>query len=262
MRIKIARTVILALVFVGVNAGIASAAPFFWTDWLPGDTCVGACFTATGTLTTTTSIVTVTYNHSAGVGFYQTGAPDETDWWVPRPSSNSPYTSTTVDNIPTGTDIIALSQQGSQTLTFSESIANPVFAFVSMNGNGYAFLNQDFTILSISGGNIDGQGVDACGAWGCGSVQKVIEDIGGGNFLYKLVSTGGEPHGVIQFSGAFSTLTWNSNIDEFWNGFTVGVQGTAREVIPPGGEVPEPGTLVLLGSGLALAIARARRRRA
>lgn len=247
---------------MGGNAVTASASPFYWTDWLPGDSCAGACFTGTGTLTTPTSSVTVTYTHSAGVGFYQTGVAGETDWWSPR-NASSPYRSTTVDNEPTGTDIIALSQHGTQTLTFSQAIANPVFAFVSMNGNGYAFLNQDFTILSNGGQNIDGAGVDACGHWGCGTLVKQVEDIGGGNFLYKLVSTGGEPHGVIQFTGAFSTLTWNSNIDEFWNGFTVGVQGTAAEVLdpPPGGQVPEPGTMVLLGSGLALAIARARRAR-
>ena len=35
---------------------------------------------------------------------------------------------------------------------------------------------------------------------------------------------------------------------ENWNGFTVGVQGTADEVFPPG--VPEPTSLVLPGTGL------------
>jgi hypothetical protein len=40
---------------------------------------------------------------------------------------------------------------GDQTLTFSQTVVNPVFAFVSLNGNGYAFLNQGFDILRTGG---------------------------------------------------------------------------------------------------------------
>jgi len=42
---------------------------------------------------------------------------------------------------------------GSQTLSFSQTVANPVFAYVSLNGNGYAFLNQNFDILSFGAGS-------------------------------------------------------------------------------------------------------------
>jgi len=253
-----------ALMLLTVRA--ADATPIYWTDWLPGDSCVGQCFTGTGSITTPTSTVGVTYTNEAGVGFYQTGAGGETDYWVQRPTftrsaATSPYTSAVVDNIPTGTDIIALQFQGSQTLTFSQTIANPVFAFVSLNANGYAFLNQDFNILSIGGTN-----GDDCGYWGCGGVTKVIIPLGGGNFLYQLNASdvgGTEPHGTIQFTGAFDTLTWTSSSNEFWNGFTVGVQGTAREVFPPSGDVvPEPGTIVLFATGLALVAERIRRKKA
>ena len=44
--------------------------------------------------------------------------------------------------------MIALQFMGTQTLAFDEAIANPVFAFVSLNRNGYAF-DQDFEILSV-----------------------------------------------------------------------------------------------------------------
>ncbi len=65
-------------------------------------------------------------------------------------------------------------------MEFSEAIANPVFAFVSLNRNGYAF-DQDFEILSVGG--VDG---NACGFWGCGGIEKVIVDLGNGQFEYQL----------------------------------------------------------------------------
>ncbi len=228
----------------------AMAVHIYWTDWQGGDSDPGPGFQANGLITTSTSTVDVTYRNAKGVGFYQSNG--GTDWWVngstrTRNDAISPYTSAVVDNSPTGTDIIALQFAGPQTLTFSKPIANPVFAFVSLNGNGYAFLNQDFNILSVGG--VDGK---ACGYWGCGGVTKLVVPIGNGNVLYELNASGvggGEPHGVIQFTGAFDSLTWNSATNEYWNGFTVGVQGTAAEVFPPA--VPEPSTVALLGASLA-----------
>lgn len=151
--------------------------------------------------------------------------------------------------------MIALQYEGLQTLTFSQAIANPVFAFVSLNSNGYAFLNQDFNILSLGG--VDG---NDCGYWGCGEATKVVVDLGGGDFEYQLIATnvgGTEPHGTIQFTGAFDTLTWRSLTNESWNGFTVGVQGTAVEVFPPGPILsPEPATLTLTGLGTVALVRR------
>jgi len=240
-------------------ASTVSAAPIYWTDWTGTDQDPSTGFEGQGTITTSTSLVDVTYTNENGIGFYQTSG--GTDYYQNRRSGRddtiSPYTSSVVDNSPSGTDIVALSRVGNQTLSFSEAIANPVFAFVSLNGNGYAFLNQDFNILSIGGE--DG---DACGYWGCGGVTKNIVDIGGGDFIYELNSSnvgGTEPHGVIQFTGAFDTLTWESASNEFWNGFTVGVQGTAEEVFPEDPiSVPEPSSLLLFGLGL-FAIATRRR---
>ncbi|GAA0859010.1 PEP-CTERM sorting domain-containing protein [Aliiglaciecola litoralis] len=240
-----------------------SAAPIYWTDWLGGDQDPNAGFIGQGEITTLTSTLDVTYTNPNGIGFYQPsgGADYYQNGRSGRDDSVSPYTSSEVDNSPTGTDIVALSRAGTQTLFFSEAIANPVFAFVSLNGNGYAFLNQDFNILSVGGE--DG---NSCGYWGCGGVTKNIVDLGGGDFLYELNSSnvgGTEPHGVIQFTGAFDTLVWDSASNEFWNGFTVGVQGTAEEIFPDDPDdpddpnnIPEPGTVLLFGLGLTSLILR------
>jgi hypothetical protein len=168
------------------------------------------------------------------------------------------------------TDIVRLVNAGTQTLTFTEAIANPVFAFVSLNANGYAFLNQDFNILSLGG--VDG---NACGHWGCGGAIKNTVTLPSGDIEYQLIASnaqlgpgdfaGSEPHGTIQFLGAFSSLEWRSLTSENWNAFTVGIQGTADEVFPDdppvGAPVPEPTTMLLVGSGLVGVIARARRKR-
>jgi len=257
--------VALTAASLGLASISANAVPFFWTDWLGGDLDTGPGFQAQGMITTSTATVTVTYTNPRGVGFYESGG--GSDWFAGGSGPTSPYTSSLVDNRPPGGDIVALRYAGTQTLQFSEAIANPVFAFVSLNRNGYGF-DQDFEILSLGG--VDG---NACGVWGCGGAVKQVVDLGGGNFEYQLVANnvgGTEPHGALRFTGAFDTVTWRSLTDEYWNGFTVGVQGTAVEVppceidptLPECGPAPtpEPGTLLLLGLGL-LGLGAARERR-
>ena len=226
--------VLLSVMLLDDSSVAAAPEVFYWTDWTTGSGNTTATpgpdpFVGQGTITTPTATVGVTYTNPQGIEFFQ--ASGGTDFYANIPFGccrdplTSPYTGDVVANIPTGTDIIGLRFAGTQTLTFSEEVANPVFSYVSLNGNGYGF-DQDFEILSfgdISDGN-------DCGYWGCGTSFKNVVDLGGGNFEYQLLGTG-EPHGTIRFLGAFSTVSWRSLSSERWNGFTVGVQGTASEIL-------------------------------
>jgi hypothetical protein len=255
-----------AAVACGLLAASAASQALFvnWVDWQTASNLNG--FTAVGTITTPTSTVTVTYNNPNGVAFFQNGALGETDYWTQglsgglgRNAATSPYTSTGaigVDNIPVATDLIGLQFAGTQTLTFSEAIANPYFSYVSLNGNGYGF-NQDFDILSFG----DSSNGNDTGYWGAGTSTKLI--VGP---EYQLLGTG-EPHGTLRFTGSFNTVTWRSLSNENWNGFTVGIQGTAVEVNPCdinpslpqcNNNVPVPAPLALFSLGLLGLALRAR----
>jgi hypothetical protein len=236
------------LVVICGSVGQACAGTIFWTDWQSQGS--GTGFIGLGTITTSTATVSVTYNNPQGIAFFQTGS--GTDYFQNglfnggRNPATSPYTSNLVDNIPTAAEMIALRFAGSQSLSFSESIANPVFSYVSLNGNGYAF-DQDFEILSVGG--VDG---NSPGYWGSGTSFKQVV----GN-EYRLLGTG-EPHGTIRFTGSFSTVTWRSLSNEFWNGFTVGIQGTSTEVFAA---VPEPSSVACWSLLGLTALGRSRRRK-
>lgn len=195
-----------------------------WTDWTTG--AAGAPGFAEGTLDVAGTPVGVSY--VGEVAFLQTNG--GTNYYIP----NGGYLSPTVTNSPPDSDIIALSTATTKTLTFSQPIANPLFAVVSLNGNGYRF-DRDFEILSFGPGY-----------WGNGTLTKQLP--GGG--IYELIGTG-EPHGVIEFQGTFSSITWTSLTNEFWNGFTIGVRGLG---------VPEPTSFISLGIG-TVAMLMCRRQR-
>jgi hypothetical protein len=206
----------------------------YWADWTLAFPIGAEGFIETPS---TTVPIDVSYFNSNGIYLTQTSLGLEsrtgpigvtTDYWVDRghvrDTQTSPYTSEGVANIPTDTDIIALNRAGIQSLTFSEPVGNLVFAYLSLNLNGYAF-DQDFEILSY-GHSEDG---NACGYFGCGKSWKAEVVQPDGSIEYQLIGSG-EPHGVIRFLGAFDTVSWRSLGNETWNSFTVGIYGTADEV--------------------------------
>ncbi|OJW17846.1 MAG: hypothetical protein BGO49_30610 [Planctomycetales bacterium 71-10] len=215
------------IVMLAATTGV-HAAPVLWVDWTGGTP--GANGSAQGVLTVDGETVDVTY--TGQIQFLQTGAPGETNYFIP----SAPYVSATVDDAPGTSDIIALSTATSHTLTFSKAVKDLLFAVVSLNGNGYRF-DSDFEILSM------GQGY-----WGNGTLTKDTSTPG-----EYLLNGSGEPHGVVEFTANVTSITWTSLTNENWNGFTIGVRGLAA--------VPEPSSLVMAGvAAAAVAGATIRRR--
>jgi len=143
-----------------------------------------------------------------------------------------------VDNAPAQADgiirIFGGPNGGTNTITFSEAVLNPVLAIWSLGQGGinaqFAF-DQPFTIES--GG--------PSAEYGGPSITAV------GNTVF-----GNEGNGTIQFTGLLTSISWTNPVFENWYGFTVGT---------PVAAIPEPETYALMLAGLAAMGAVARRRR-
>ncbi|MBI5234836.1 MAG: PEP-CTERM sorting domain-containing protein [Deltaproteobacteria bacterium] len=123
-------------------------------------------------------------------------------------------------------DLIQIWGTGIFNLTFSSPVLDPYIALVSVGQGGlpvtYSF-NNPFSVIS-SGPNF----------WGYGGYS-----VSGNNF------TGYEYNGVLQFTGAYSSISFSVNQPEYWHGFNFGASSLAQTAA-----VPEPSTLLLLGTGL------------
>ena len=207
-------------------AGPATAAPLSWTDWQTAGT-----NSATGQITSGSTTITVTY--SGPYRFVQTGS--ETNDMGPPGIFTSPL----VPNAPPPREIIALDEGGTKTITFSQPVVNPLLAMVSWNANSVDF-GTPIQILS-----------SGCGAFGCGS--PTLNSAGTG---FSTPGTFNEFHGTSRLPGTFSSITFTDQ-NEGWHGFTVGITALAQNDPDPQ-PVPEPGTLALIGLGLAGLAGRAR----
>jgi hypothetical protein len=149
-----------------------------------------------------------------------------TNYWLPNA-----YTGPGVPNAPPGCDIISLNAGGAKTITFSQAVLNPFISLVSWNGQGPVTFNGPVQVIANGGGY-----------WGSGTMSA------SGNTLFM----SGEVHGTIQLAGSYNSITFSDG-GENWHGLTVGASVVAT---------PEPGTYVLMATGLIGVFGIARRRRA
>jgi hypothetical protein len=126
-----------------------------------------------------------------------------TNYWTE--GTPKPYTGNTlVSNAPTPYELVALDKPGTITVTFSKPVIKPLMAILSLGTSTipvtYSF-DKPFTILS------GGQGF-----WGRGTAIQVNNTL-----------TGREFHGLIQFEGTVSSISWTSSPEENWHAFTLGL---------------------------------------
>jgi len=218
-----------ALVVAAV-AGTPAHAQVSWADWTSM-----AANSVTGTMMFNSTPVGVTYTGAYAFAQLTCG----TNYWSP-----DVYTSATVPNAPTACDIIGLAQGGVNTVTFSTAVTNPLFAFLSWNGQGatpvtFTGMNGAATVTPTL--QLLSQGTSY---WGSGSASVSGNDL----------NVSGEVGGTVMLQGTFTQFSFNDS-PEYWHGFTVGAQSLAAS------SVPEPSTVALTMTGLLGVLGMARRRR-
>ncbi len=131
-----------------------------------------------------------------------------------------------------------------ETITFSQTVADPIFAIWSLGQTG-AQACFDFTPTEFFN-VLDGGPSNEFG----GTALTVS-----GN-----TACGREGNGIVQFIGNYDTITFTTPMFENYYAFTIGEDADLTSQLNGVGTVPEPGTFILLGSGL-LGLAGAARRK-
>ena len=210
------RPILPALVLALAPLSAAHAAQVTWTDWTTSNP---------GLVTGTLAVPSGNIGVSASGAFIRTQISGGTNYWIP----SAPYIGAAIENAPPGTDIIELNVGGTETITFSQAVVDPLIALVSWNGNTVKFSTP---IDIVSHGR---------GFWGDGT--PVPNATGDGFF------GSGEVHGVVRLPGTYTSISF-THTSENWHGFTVGITSA----------VPEPDTRVLLALALPLLALSLRRR--
>ncbi len=213
-----------ALLFATCAASLptlAHADTIVWTNWSTASAAAGS---ATGTI----GGITVSYSG-------QTSGLTSTPSWTPA----STFTGGVVGNAPPSGPSIQI-EGGSlinETITFSSTVVDPIFAIWSLGQNGnpatFDFSSKNEQPFNLLGGGpsteFHGTGLTSSGA----------------------VVSGVEGNGLVQFLGSFDSITFTTPNFENYYAFTVGYDATLTPGGPETSPVPAPATLALFGLGLS-----------
>lgn len=201
-----------------VLAGSAHAVQYRYVDW----TSASGNTVSGSILMSDSSVINVSFT---GTHFASQLNNTGTFYWT----TPSTYQSSTVDNAPNTADIIQI-MTGGGTFAFSMPVTGLVMDFLSVGQSGapvtYTF-DHDMTVIS-----------NGPGYFGNGPLVNTASN----------AVRGEEGHGSALSGDTLSSLSFTLDQDEFWHGFTVAVPDP----------VPEPGSMIALGLGVA-ALLRKRR---